>query len=1114
MFLKRAFLLLYFSLIGQVLFAQLATNIRFDHLTMNDGLSSNSVASVFEDSRGLYWIATQDGGLNRFDGKNVKVYKTDSLNPNSISSDFVTNIMEDKEGMLWVSCYDQGICRFDPITEKFKRYQHDSLDNNSISEGYVNVAMQDSKGRIWVAIWGGGLNLYDPKTDGFIHFEFDEKDEKKIGTTQVKDIREDKDGMIWFTCWSGNGKKNRLQKLDPNTREFSTIKKDKIVSPEGKPLEGARQGLDIIHKVFIDSESNVWYATYLGLYKYTPSTGIFIRYYSDENDKSGISFNNLRSITQDKYGDLWLGSLGGGLNRFNPKTGKFTVYNFNYNNNSSISDNMVRGIFIDSKERIWIGSYAGGMNIIDPIKQEFQLIPNDSLKAEFADKSGQGNKVGSIAVGKNNLIYAQSGAGLAEYNYQTNKLQNIYKQSEGEYNKLRIYYVDDKLYGSRWSKFASFNLASKKWSDWLAVILWEGQQRSATVNHICRTPDGKIAVSAFRRGVGFLDTKTDSVKFDHTTEAIKDLRHFNPNFSGFSLLSTGDAGLFVCAKDFSIIKQLKKDTARIVPDTPNDNIVLLTFKDAHKNVWVSTRKNLYLLDTLSFEMKPSPLNEQLGDDVVMSMENDKNGNVWLLTETRLFKYNITTGRFLEFDASLGLFSRRFGDKIEKDENGFFFLASSEGIVKFKPENLIEPTVAPKLFISSIKLFGKDHAADSAAFVKRNYTFDYFNNSISFGFGCTDLTNQSKVNYYYKLTGNGNDTAWVEAGNNTMATFNNLSPGSYVFSVKSINSFGLISETGNVRIIITPPFWRTTWFYLLCALAAGGLVYSYIRYRERALQRAKAKLEHQVKKRTEEVVMQKEIIEQKNKEMLDSISYAKTIQEAILPSIDLFKSCFADNFVLFKPKDIVSGDFYWISKHGDIVYYATCDCTGHGVPGGFMSMLGSSLLNETVDESNITEPSEVLNHLCDRMIVSLKQQVASSSSRDGMDMSFCRVDTKTMELTYAGANNGLYIIRDGKIVHHDGTKQPIGIHTGERKEFQSFKVALKKGDLIYSYTDGYADQFGGDKGKKLKWANLEKVLLMHWQRPMNEQLKEIDTIFETWKGHYEQLDDVLIIGIRI
>lgn len=1112
MFLKRAILFLSFSLAGGLLFAQLSTNIRFDRLTMDHGLSSNAAVSVLEDSRGLYWIATEDG-LNRFDGKNFKVYRHDSLNPNSLSGNFVTNIMEDKEGMLWISCFDKGLCRFNPITETFKRYQHDSLNKNSISQGYVNVVLQDRKGRIWVTIWEGGLNLYDPKTDGFIRFEYDMDDTKKIGTRRVKDIKEDKDGMLWFTCWNDGGGGKRMQKLNPDTREFITIERDKIMTPEGKPAGGSAQGLDLIHKVFIDHDGNIWYATYLGLYKYTPSTGVFVRYYSDENDKSGISFNNLRSIVQDKYGDLWLGSLGGGLNRFNPKTGKFTVYTFNYNNNSSLGDNMVRGVYIDRHERIWIGTYTAGLSIIDPIKQEFQLIANDSLKATFADRSGQTNKVSSIAVGRNNIIYAQSGAGLTEYNYATNRLQNIYTAPEEEYKRLRIYFVDDKLYGSKWSHFASFNLATKKWSDWLAVVMWEGQPRSATINHICRTPDGRIAVSAFRRGVGYLDTKTDSIKFGTPVEVTRDLRHYNPHFAGFSLLSTGDQGLIVCAKDLSIIKQIKKDSAP-GRDEPTDNRVLLTFKDAKKNVWVSTTKNLYWLDTLSFSWTPSPLSGKLAGETVISMESDKNGNVWALTDTRLFKYNTSTGRFLEFDASLGLYSRRFSDKIEKDENGFFFLASSEGIVKFKPENLAEPTEAPLLFISSVKLFGKEYASDSAAFVKRRYVLDYFNNSVSFEFGCTDLANQGKVNYFYKLTGNGGDTAWVDAGNSPLASFSNLSPGDYLFTVKSISSFGLVSETGPVSITILPPFWKTTWFYILCGLAAAGLVYSYIRYRERALQKAKARLELQVKKRTEEVVLQKEIIEQKNKEMLDSISYAKTIQEAILPSVDLFQSCFADNFVLFKPKAIVSGDFYWISKHGDVVYYATCDCTGHGVPGGFMSMLGSSLLNETVDESNITEPGEVLTRLCDRMIVSLKQQVATSSSRDGMDMSFCRIDTKKMELTYAGANNGLYIVRNGEITHHDGTKQPIGIHTGERKEFRSVKVSLQKGDIIYSYTDGYADQFGGDKGKKFKWANLEKVLMMNWQRPMHEQKKEIDTIFETWKGGFEQLDDVLIIGVKI
>ncbi|MEW6470333.1 MAG: two-component regulator propeller domain-containing protein, partial [Bacteroidota bacterium] len=959
-----------------------------------------------------------------------------------------------------------------------------------------------------------GLDLYDPGKDGFIHFTPDEKNPGGIATSQVKDIREDKGGILWFTCWNGSGK-GELQKLDPEKKEFITIDRSRIFTPEGKPLlSGAKHGLDLIHKVFIDRDDNVWYATYLGIYKYVPSEGAFYRYYSDEEDQTGISFNNIRSIAQDKYGELWMGSLGGGLNRFNPKTGKFTVYAFDYNNNSSISDNLIRGIYIDKQERIWIGTFTGGVNIIDPIKQEFRLIHNDTLKVKFADKSGQTNKINSFVVADNNLLYAQSGSGLSEYNYQNGKLQQVYKPPSDDYTRMAISYFDGKLYGRRWGFFASFDTRTKKWSGNLGVGNWSpGHRGSVTPLYMCRTKDNRVAVCTYFKGIGYMDTKTDSIAYVDIRRPAIPISHINTSFASFYLLGTLDSGLYVMSNEHSVIRHLFRDTAADGTALA-DREILLTFKDSKGHTWVSTKASLHWLDTSTFKLGPTPLHEILKGEAVFSIAEDKNANIWLLTETRLFKYNTTTKRVIEFDASLGLLSRKFVDKIEQDKNGYFFLASSEGIVKFKPENLAEPERAPQLLISSVKLFGKDYASDSSAFIKRSYVFDYFNNSISFAFGCMDLSNQKKVRYYYRLSGSGNDTAWVDCGNNTLASFNNLEPGEYTFQVRSISSFGLVSHTAPVRLVILPPFWKTNWFYALCILASAGLIYGYIRYRERVLQKEKNKLERIVTERTAEVVMQKEIIEQKNKEMTDSIHYARTIQEAILPPKELFESCFSENFILFRPKDIVSGDFYWISKHDDTVYYATADCTGHGVPGGFMCMLGSSLLNETVDEMGITEPSRILEHLSERMMVSLKQSGSEVKSRDGMDLSFCRVDLKNMVLTYSGANNGVYIVRNGIITHNDATKQPIGIHSGERKRFEQFEVKLRKGDIIYSYTDGYADQFGGDKGKKLKWSNLEKLILMHWQKPMYEQLAELEAMFEKWKGPHEQVDDVLIIGIKI
>jgi serine phosphatase RsbU (regulator of sigma subunit)/Tfp pilus assembly protein PilF len=263
----------------------------------------------------------------------------------------------------------------------------------------------------------------------------------------------------------------------------------------------------------------------------------------------------------------------------------------------------------------------------------------------------------------------------------------------------------------------------------------------------------------------------------------------------------------------------------------------------------------------------------------------------------------------------------------------------------------------------------------------------------------------------------------------------------------------------------------------------------------------------------EVQHQKEIVEEKNREITDSINYAHTIQTALLPSHETMKSVFPQSFVLLKPKDIVSGDFYWIAEKENYSFYVTADCTGHGVPGGFMSMLGTSFLNEIVNERGIIAPAQVLDELRVQLIKALKQKGAAGESKDGMDMTLCRIDKNTMELVYAAANNSLYVLREGTLHEHKPDKQPIGYYT-DPKPFTQHTVQLQKEDVLYTFTDGYADQFGGQKGKKFKYKQLQELLVAVHTQPMEKQRDMLNDTLEQWRGDLAQVDDILVVGIKI
>lgn len=279
-------------------------------------------------------------------------------------------------------------------------------------------------------------------------------------------------------------------------------------------------------------------------------------------------------------------------------------------------------------------------------------------------------------------------------------------------------------------------------------------------------------------------------------------------------------------------------------------------------------------------------------------------------------------------------------------------------------------------------------------------------------------------------------------------------------------------------------------------------------------RGKRQANQELNRKNSEISQQKILAEHQNKEILDSINYAQKIQSAILPRETEFRERFGDAFVMFRPKHIVSGDFYWISEKGRDIFYATADCTGHGVPGGFMSMLASSLLNEIVNESHIHEPAEVLNALRQRIIQALKQKGEVGENKDGMDMSFCRFHRDSRTLTVAGANNAVWIVRQGELEIMKADKFPVGISSGELKPFTQKESVLGPGTMIYTFTDGYPDQFGGEKGKKFMYKQFQELLLCNHALSCEEQSRALEKGFRNWKGSLEQVDDICVIGVRV
>jgi len=263
----------------------------------------------------------------------------------------------------------------------------------------------------------------------------------------------------------------------------------------------------------------------------------------------------------------------------------------------------------------------------------------------------------------------------------------------------------------------------------------------------------------------------------------------------------------------------------------------------------------------------------------------------------------------------------------------------------------------------------------------------------------------------------------------------------------------------------------------------------------------------------EIKHQRDQIFQQKQEITDSIHYASRIQTAILPP-ETFLDNLDDHFILYKPRDIVSGDYYWMTQKDNKTIVVAADCTGHGVPGAFMSMLGISFLNEIVNKGESTEANEILNSLRANVVNSLHQTGEEGEQQDGMDLALCVIDNDRTKLWYAGAYNPLYLIRKGELTEIKPDKMPIGIHKEKSESFKNNVVPIQKGDALYMFSDGYVDQFGGPKAKKFMSKNFKELLISIHKKAMNQQKEILDNTIEDWKGNVEQIDDILVMGLRV
>jgi serine phosphatase RsbU (regulator of sigma subunit) len=569
--------------------------------------------------------------------------------------------------------------------------------------------------------------------------------------------------------------------------------------------------------------------------------------------------------------------------------------------------------------------------------------------------------------------------------------------------------------------------------------------------------------------------------------------------------SSGD--IWVATRSNGLYNLSDQDELQI--DIPSELEFISLTEDGKGDLWAVTNGDGV------FEFKQdSPgyysTNNGLRSNFGYSIETDINGNVWIGHRQGLSRIDPATQNIEVFSLRQGILADFNENAVITSRSDKLLFGSSNGVIQYDPFQDKPDTVAPMLNITSLEISDEEYDYTEPVFLP------YGIYKIRIEFIGINLKNPEEVMYQYKLDGYDD---WSEPSPVPYVNYSRVEDGNYTFMLRACDESGVCTEQPlTLDINVKIPVWKTWWFIFSVIVVMIATVYIIIKVRERRQKQIQEYLQKSLDERTREVMMQKEEIENKNRDITDSINYAQRIQASILPPVKRLEGTFTGSFVFYQPRDIVSGDFYWYDKvWGDKFVIVCADSTGHGVPGAFMSMIGTTLIKDICSRPEVSSPSEILDTLDQEIQEALNQNLDAEKSNDGMDIIVAEIDLKSNYLRVASAMRPIILYIDGEQVYVKGSRNSVGGRFDEEVEEKTFRnegFQLSRGDLVYMFSDGYPDQFGGPLGKKFKMVRLKNLLRDIHDKPMDEQYNYVKSNFMLWKEDLEQVDDVLFMGIQI
>ncbi len=1020
----------------------------------SDGICHPFVYTINQDVKGYIWIGTGEG-LCRFDGFNFSSADVnDSLNGQVAMVSF-----KDTEGNLLFGFNSGMLVSYDGI--KFKIADPDIKINGAIT----GIAQFGNQGYL-LATLNNGLVFINKNLTGGIKID---------GIHEV---------MLTALYVSGN------KLFIGSTDGMAVYEFEKIDKPFVRRISVDELSLVKIQDIQAGRDNKSWLiATQdAGAYRITLTNKSYT--ISPIGKEFKLDGEDFQSVYEDTDNNVWLSSLKNGLFKLSmpEKEGSYKSFT-RLGKTNGLPGNSIKRVFEDLEGNIWIATYGDGLVIMHNQAFSFYNYPVPGIE----------NNITAVTFFKDYMWIGGMGT-IIKTRPENNKVIQTYNRNNGlpaaQINVLRGYgdnlYIGTENHGVYVLNTLSGNIKKLSYSE---------NSLGNIVQSITIKDD--VMYLGTRDGIYTYNLKT-GIKQNYSTlngMPHNDIKYVYIDKDNRVLFATRTNGIYQITGNGEV--NLAYPTNRIEQEFNSIT------QDAEGNIWASTYGDgLYLFTPDTFYN--FTVAGGLKSNYCYGLIAGNNNSIWVGHRMGISRVNTLKYTLQVYDVSKGISGDCNLNAMYPNETGVILIGTTEGLIMYDPAKEKSSRVPPFTNITKVIISDKEYD------FTKDIVLPYSLYKLRIEFIGLSYSDPAAVKYQYKLE--GHDLDWSEITSINYVIYPRIEDGEYTFLIRSFDSNGLCQEKPvSLHLKIKLPFWKTWWF-IASSIAAIILAFlAIIKYREKKQKEFQAYLETELAARTKEVVEQKEEIELKNRDITDSITYAQRIQASILPPIKKLQQNFSGSFVFYQPRDIVSGDFYWFDKVNENKFIIVCaDSTGHGVPGAFMSMIGTTLIKDICFREAGKAPSEILKVLDKELSNILNQNIDDGSKPpDGMDIIVCEIDLKTHYLRYAAAMRPLIVYKDGEQMYLKGSHSSVGgVYDKEVKTFQDEGLQLSKGDIIYMFSDGYPDQFGGSLGKKFKMVRLKNMLADIYQKSMEEQYLHVKNTFNLWKENYDQVDDVLFMGIKI